>query len=127
MNFLKCFWIDISVVLLTSRNRFRVIALKSVNVENVAKTATIGSSRALNANIELSAVCWVRVSGVSPGLILFCRVWAYESFGYLQLITPIHAISPNANPLIGIIGESWGTFVLGRLAIPTGVEDVAFA
>ena len=44
----------------------------------------------LNANIELSAVSWMGVSGVVAWLVVFTVLRTNETFGYLQLVATLH-------------------------------------
>lgn len=69
LEFLRSLGVDVSVVLLTSSHVLRVVALKGLDVENVAEGTSVRSGHAFDAHIELPAVGRVSVTRVVAWLL----------------------------------------------------------
>lgn len=117
--------VKIAVVFFAARNIFWVVALESVNVEDGAKAAAVWTGNTFDADVELSAVSWVGVSGVVAWLVGFGWVWAHKSVGHLGLVASLDMVSPDAHSLVIVVGKAGWAFVAGGLTVPAGVEDAA--
>jgi len=115
----------VSVVVFASLNVVGIVALESVNVENCADRAAVGSGLSFDANVEFAAVGGVSVTGEHPGSVSLSGVRAHETFGNLALVAPVNSIGPNADTLVVIVGQTGGAFVAGRFSVPARVEDAA--
>lgn len=79
--------INISVVLFTTGNTFRIITLKGFNVEYVSERTTVWSSNTFDTDVEFSTVSWMSVSRVVTRLFHLWWIRTYESFCYFCSIS----------------------------------------
>jgi hypothetical protein len=124
-QFLRSLGINVSIVFFTASHVFRVVTLKGLDVEDIPKRTSIGSSNSFDAHVELSAVCRMSMPRVVTWLIDFRGIRADESFCYFQLIACVHQVCPNTNSLVIVIGEARRALVLGSISVPTAVEHSA--
>lgn len=47
------------------------------------------------------------------------------SVSLTELVTPFDEVSPDTDPLFGVVGKAWWAFVFGGFAVPARVEDTA--
>lgn len=83
-------WVQVAVVLFAAGHIFWLVALKRVDVEHSAETATIGSRHALDANVKLATVGGMRVASVVARLVDLGRVRANKAVADLRLVAPVN-------------------------------------
>lgn len=65
------------------------------------------------------------MSGVVSRLVRLRRVGTDEAVAHLRLVTPLHVIGPDADPLVIVVGEAGRALISARFAVPATVENAA--
>lgn len=115
--------VQLAVVLFAAAHVFGLVALQRVHVEHRAEAAAVRPRHALDADVKLAAVGGVRVPGVVARLVHLGRVGTHEAVADLGLVAALDQVGPDADALLVVVGEAGRALVLGRLAVPAGVED----
>lgn len=117
------FRVQVTVVFLAARHVLWLVALERVDVEDGSNAAAVGPSDALDADVEFAAVGRVGVARVVARLVGLGGIGTDEAVAHLGLVATINVVGPDANSVLGIVGQAGGTLVTRRLAVPARVED----